>query len=129
MPFPRGSRFSSFPTTPSPGGTKAPPVLGVGWRVIVKSSSAGARVTLTDDSGVSAVATVPDGAEVEILAWRPHRGSDTRYRVVATGGGVEGWVGGTSLRRRVISPAPRTTAAATPPVKKSKPAPKSTRKR
>jgi len=96
MPLPRGPRSSAFAATP-----KAPPVLAVGWRVVVTSRSNGSgRVMLTDDSGTSTLATVPDGVEVEILAWRPRRGGDTRYRVVPTNGGVEGWLGAASLRTR-----------------------------
>ena len=128
MPFPRGPRFPSFPGAPPPSSAKAPPVLGVGWRVLVASQSAGDRVTLTDDTWVSALATVADGAEVEILAWRPHRGSDTRYRVVSTGGGVEGWLGGASLRTRPRSPSLR-AAAAVVPSKTVNGSPKSTKKR
>jgi hypothetical protein len=57
-------------------------------------------VTLTDDSGTNVLATVADGVEVEILAWLPRRGGDTRYRVTPTGGGVEGWLGAASLQPR-----------------------------
>src|SRR5438132_385651 len=83
MSLPRGSRFSPFASVrlPTP---KAPPPLGVGSRVTVTCRSDGSdRVTLTDDNGTSALATVAEGVEVEILAWRPRRGADTRYRVVA----------------------------------------------
>jgi hypothetical protein len=76
-------------------------------------------VTLTDDAGTEAVATVPEGVEVEILAWRP-RGGETRYRVSCATGGVEGWLGVGSLERteppparRVVPPAPQ------PPVTKA----------
>jgi hypothetical protein len=102
-------------------------VLGVGSRVIVTCGNGRAgEVTLTDDDGTSAVATVAGGVEVEILAWRPRRGSETRYRVVSTMGGVEGWLGAKSLRprptpppaRRVqtAEPAPRTARAGASPV-------------
>ena len=126
MPFPRGPRFPMFPGAPPP--SKASRVLGVGWRVIVRSQSGGDRVTLTDDSGEGALATVADGAEVEILAWRPHRGGDSRYRVVATGGEVEGWLDGASLRARPPAPSPK-AATAVAPSKTVNPPPKSTRKR
>lgn len=128
MPFPRGSRFPTLPGAPPPTGPKAPPVLGVGWRVIVKSQGGEGRVTLTDETGTSALATVEDGTEVEILAWRPHRGGDTRYRVVSTPGGVEGWLGGASLRARPPSPSFTVAPAAAPP-KTVTASPKRTRKR
>src|SRR5215467_1420980 len=104
MAYPRGTRFPVFPAAPPPSDSKTQRVLGVGWRVIVRSHGGEQRVTLTDETGTNALATVADGAEVEILAWRPHRGGDTRYRVVSTGGGVEGWLGGASLRTRPAAP-------------------------
>ena len=87
-------------------------VLAVGRRVFVARSVDGPRrVTLTDDAGTNELATLTDGNEVEILAWRP-RGSGTRYRVRSTGDGLEGWLAVGNLRgtRRAVSPAP--TAAA-----------------
>lgn len=112
MPLSRGSRFPMFaggrPPTP-----KAPPSLGVGSRALVTCSAGGTEgVTLTDDTGTSVLTTVANGVEVEILAWRPRRGSDTRYRVVSTGGGVEGWLGAKNLQARP-SAAPSVKAPAT----------------
>lgn len=115
MPLSRGSRFPMFaggrPPTP-----KAPPSLGVGSRAhVMCSAGESAGVTLTDDSGTSVLTTVADGAEVEILAWRPRRGADTRYRVVSTGGGIEGWLGAKNLRPRAQPvPSPKAPASAAP---------------
>ena len=128
MRFPRGPRFPIFPAAAPSSDSKAQRVLGVGWRVIVSSQGGEDRVTLTDETGTSPLATVADGAEVEIVAWRPHRGSDTRYRVVSTGGGVEGWLGGASLRARAPSP-PLTVARPVGPPKTVTASPKRTRKR
>ena len=57
-------------------------IFAVGRRVYVAGSGAlDGRVALTDDAGENAVATVADGTEVEILAWRPRGSAGTRYRV------------------------------------------------
>jgi len=53
---------------------------------------------LTDDGGKKPVATLCDGTEVAILAWRPALGDTTLYRVRATDSGVEGWLPVGSLR-------------------------------
>lgn len=113
MHFPRGPRAPSLFDGRSPTDGK---VLGVGWRVVVTCPDGGPRrVTLTDDGGTKAVATLAGGIEVEILAWRPRRGGETRYRVVPTTGGAEGWVGATSLRPRTTTPpAPRIAGAPAP---------------
>ena len=94
-------------------------MLGIGTRVLVTSGSGRSdRVTLTDDSGTSTLGTVPDGVEVEIVAWRPRRGGDTRYRVVTTGDRVEGWLGAGSLKPRPAPPPPpRPLVAAAPPAR------------
>jgi hypothetical protein len=113
MPLPRGPRFPMFAGVRPPSTPKDPPVLGVGRRVVVTCRKNGSdRVTLTDENGTSALATVADGVEVEILAWRPRRGGDTRYRVVSTTGGVEGWLGAASLKPREPALAPKMATAA-----------------
>lgn len=113
MSLPRGSRFPTFASVRTPPPSKGHPVLGVGSRVIVTCRGAGAdRVTLMDASGTSALATVANGVEVEILAWHPRRGGETRYRVVSTKGGVEGWLGAGSLQPRPPSPLPIAPPAA-----------------
>src|SRR5262245_49543062 len=122
----RPPTFGSVRPSPVP---KDQAVLGVGWRVLVRCRNGGSdRVTLTDETGTSALSTVADGSEVEILAWRPHRGGDTRYRVVSTRGGVEGWLGGASLRARPPSPSLTVAPPAAPP-KTVTASPKRTRKR
>ena len=83
-------------------------MLGVGSRVLVTSGNGRSdHVTLTDDSGTSMLGTVASGVEVEIVAWRPRRGGDTRYRVVTTRDRVEGWLGAASLQPRQLPPAPK----------------------
>ena len=105
--------FSQSFRRPSPARARGP-VLAVGWRVYVARSQDGpARVPLTDYAGTNALATLADGNEVEILAWRPG-GHGTRYRVRSTPDGLEGWLGVGNLRsaRSAVSPAP--TAPARP---------------
>jgi hypothetical protein len=63
---------------------------------------------------MSALGTVSCGIEVEIVAWRPRRGGDTRYRVVPTTGGIEGWLGAANLQPRPFVPPPRPVHAAAP---------------
>ncbi len=108
--------FSPSFRRPSPARARGP-VLAVGRRVYVARSQDGpARVTLTDDAGANALATLADGNEVEILAWRP-RGSGTRYRVRSTRDGLEGWLGVGNLRsaRSAVSPTPTAPTAPAAP--------------
>ncbi len=106
MPFSQSFRRSS------PARSRGP-VLAVGRRVYVARSEDGpVRVPLTDYAGANALATLADGNEVEILAWRPG-GSGTRYCVRSTCDGFEGWLGGGNLRssQSAVSPAPIAPAA------------------
>ena len=107
MPLPRGPRFPTYADARPPA-SKDRPVLGVGSRVLVTSGNGRSdHVTLTDDSGTSMLGTVASGVEVEIVAWRPRRGGDTRYRVVTTRDRVEGWLGAASLQPRQLPPPPK----------------------
>jgi hypothetical protein len=97
-------------------------VLGVGSRVMVMARGNGSGgVRLMDAAGQNAIATVADGVEVEILAWHPRRGGETRYRVVQTTGGVEGWIGAASLKPRPAPPTP-IRVAQVPPTRLATPA-------
>jgi hypothetical protein len=74
------------------------PVFAVGRRVYVASArDRPACLTSTDDGSGGVLATLADGTEVEIVAWRP-RSSGTRYRVRSTRAGVEGWLAAVSVR-------------------------------
>lgn len=107
MAAPRGAFSRPFLHSPSPRDHGDGNVLAVGWRVLVVSPAGkGHRVELTDSEGTTTVTTLPHGAEVEILAWRPRRSGATMYRVQPTSGGMEGWVSGASLKARP-APAPR----------------------
>jgi hypothetical protein len=107
MAAPRGAFSRPFLHTPSPRDHGDGNVLAVGWRVLVVSPEGkGHRVALMDSEGTTTVTTLPHGAEVEILAWRPRRSGATMYRVQPTSGGKEGWVSGASLKARP-APAPR----------------------
>jgi len=105
MAAPRGAFSRPFIHTPPPRSSGDGHILAVGWRVLVASPAGrGNRVTLTDSDGSTAVSTVPDGAEVEILAWRPRRSGSTLYHVQPTGGGAAGWLTGASLKPRAALP-------------------------
>jgi len=61
---------------------------------------------LTDVKGATPLATLPHGAEVEILGWQPRHAGGTRYWIRSAEQGVEGWVGGESLCVPAQSPPP-----------------------
>jgi hypothetical protein len=63
-------------------------------------------VVLTDDAGKTPVATLRDGVEVSIEAWRPGPGTATRYHVRATESGTEGWLAVGNLRTSSAASAP-----------------------
>ncbi len=106
MAAPRGAFSRPFVHTPPPRAHGDGHVLAVGWRVLVAAPAGrGHRVTLTESDGTTATSTVPDGAEVEILAWRPRRSGSTLYHVQPTGGGTAGWLTGASLKHRPTLPA------------------------
>src|SRR5262245_12963140 len=74
-------------------------VFAVGRRVYVAcAGERSARVTLTDDAGQTPLATLSDGTEVSILAWRPGWAGATRYRVRVTASDIEGWLSVANLR-------------------------------
>lgn len=105
--------FARIQPPPRP---KEGPVLAVGGRalVTVAQGSSSDRVTLTDDGGTSALATIPGGVEVEVVAWRPRRGA-TRYRIVSPDGRFDGWVGAANLKACPAPPPPKLVAPAEPP--------------
>lgn len=88
------------------------PVLSVGRRVFVHCpGTPGRTIELTDEAGRAGGSTLTDGAEVEILAWRPRGSGGTRYRVQAKEAGIEGWLGVDNLRPG-LTPAPPAAPAA-----------------
>jgi len=99
----------------------ARPVLSVGRRVRVNCTRDEGCVALTDAFGNGGAGSLPDGAEVEILAWRPRGPSGARYQVQSTRDGLEGWVSADHLRAPAAlaspSPGPTPAPAADPPRK------------
>ena len=83
-------------------------VHAVGQRVYVNRSGSGlAHVDLMNDKGTTAVASLVDGVEVMVMAWKPGGSTGTRYCVRCTGDGVEGWLAAANLRRvRTVAPSP-----------------------
>jgi hypothetical protein len=90
-------------------------IIPIGGHVFVHCRAGGSRsVPLADESGHElSGASLVDGVEVEVVAWRPRGPTDTRYRVRATDGErSEGWVFAQELRRSLI---PAAEAAASVP--------------
>lgn len=106
------------PFFPQPNTFQAPrgggrTVLAVGRRVLVTCPASGnGRVTLANANGTTVLATLPDGAEVEILAWQPRGPGGTRYWIRSRDD-VNGWVAADNLR--APEPPPRAATAPTPP--------------
>ena len=94
---------------PSSRRSIAPPrlkiVLAIGQRVFVNSPDVPPRpVALGDESGkLFSGASLIDGVEVEVMAWRPRGPSDTRYRVRAADG-ADGWLAAGNLRKSLVPP-------------------------
>jgi hypothetical protein len=80
-------------------------VFAVGLRVFVHGASDDGRpVTLTDDHGNPITPELRDGAEVEVVAWRPRGAAGTRYRVRGAQDGVDGWLAADELRAVAVRP-------------------------
>jgi hypothetical protein len=91
---------------------KEGPVFAVGGRALVNCLN-GEVVVLTDEGGTSPLARIADGAEVEVLAWRPRPGA-TRYHVMSADRQLEGWVAGASLKARPPRPVPKLVSTGKP---------------
>lgn len=86
-------------------------VLAVGQRAFVNRPADTSRpVWLTDERGVPAADALSDGAEVEIIAWRPRGSTGTRYRVRTHSDGSDGWLAADELRATAVRPAPEPAA-------------------
>jgi hypothetical protein len=97
MPF-QPPRFPTIRPSRTSG-----PVLSVGRRVFVNCpSERSGRARLLDDAGNPAATSLPDGAEVEILAWRPRGSGGPRYRVQSTQDRLEGWLAADNLRASLV---------------------------
>jgi hypothetical protein len=105
MGFPRVST-----RMPAPTRTRGA-VFAVGRLVHLKSPAGrSALVTLTDDAGDKTLASLDEGTEVAIVAWRPNGASGARYCVRTTDSGVEGWLPVANLRGKelpIVPPTPK----------------------
>ena len=72
------------------------------------------RIALAEDDGRTSPNSLPDGAEVEVLAWRPLGARGTRYSVRAQQDGHEGWLAADALRQ-TVAPVPAEPAATEKP--------------
>ena len=88
------------PTASAPVRGRSPGVVfAVGRRMFIACTTARvSSVILTDDSGAIVCGSLRDGAEVEIVAWRPLGSRGTRYLVRSSSTGIEGWLGAADLR-------------------------------
>ena len=90
-------------------------VLAVGQRAFVNHpSDSPYPVAMTDDQGLPAPASLRDGDEVEILAWRPRGSTGTRYRVRRHADGANGWLAAAELRRTAVLSAPSAPSPSEP---------------
>lgn len=109
----RGSRTSFEPAPQRP---KRPPPLAVGSHAFVSGvhlpGQRPGEVLLTDESGTPTRGMLPDGEEVEILAWSTKR--SVRYQVHCLGSGAQGWLIAQFLRK-TREPLPEASAPALPP--------------
>ena len=114
----------AFPSRPRRAPAPVPirvPVFAVGRQVYVAGAGEpSARVTLMDDAGKKPLASLDDGTQVAILGWRPGWAGTARYRVRATGSGLEGWLGVGNLR---YTEAAISSAPTAPPLPDVRPAP------
>lgn len=97
--------------------SRSHPVLAVGQRVFVNCpGNRPVSIALGDESGkVLSTNYLADGAEVEVVAWRPRVAGEARYRVRALSNGADGWLAGESLRRVLVPlPAPEAPAPQAP---------------
>ena len=93
--------FSRGPMrAPTPTRTRGA-VFAIG-RLVHVTSPAGRSmsVSLTDDTGDKCLASLGDGTEVAIVAWRPNGATGTRYCVRTTDSAVEGWIPVGNLRSK-----------------------------
>jgi len=109
------SRNRSVPRLPS----RKTPVIAVGQRVFVNCPDGpSGSVVLAGASGKVRTATqLPDGVEVEVVAWRPRVAGDAFYRVRAPSNGADGWLPAGNLRRTLVPlPTPEPPTAQPTPV-------------
>ena len=104
--------------------TRPATILSVGRRAYVNCRG---RVPLALDDGRNSPNSLADGAEVEILAWRPLGNRGTRYRVRAQQDGHEGWLAAEALRQTAIA-AP-IEPAAEKPMAAARPLPRDTHRK
>jgi len=109
MSFQRGLRRAPIPAR------DRGVVWAVGRRVSVTSAEGfPARVGLLTEDGNPSRASLANGAEVEVVGWRPSGSRGVRYQVRATHDGLEGWVAAGSLRDPAAAASPAVVATEQP---------------
>ena len=105
--------------------TRPATILSVGRRAYVNCRG---RVALALDDGRNSPNSLADGAEVEILAWRPLGNRGTRYRVRAQQEGHEGWLAAEALRQTAMAVS-NEAAVAEKPMAAARPLPRDTHRK
>src|SRR5262245_66020293 len=108
MPDPGRSYLPPFARMPPPRIPGDAIVLAVGSRGVVQADGSKGSVTLMSEDGLTQLATLPDGVEVEVVAWRPRRAGATMYCVRQTSGVAEGWITAVRLRPHPTPARPKT---------------------
>jgi hypothetical protein len=104
-----------------------PPPFAVGERAVVqyeRARMAGVDVVLlTDESGATTLRALPDGQEVEMVAWRLawRNGPRMLYQVSCLGDGALGWVQAEFLRALPAASRGAVTAAVNPDRRRRRP--------
>lgn len=125
MTFFGGGRSGTAQQRPA-GRPHGKSILAVGSRALVTQDAFGdGNVALSDELGHTRIGSVMVGAEVELTAWRPRGGWETRYRIRLVDGS-EGWVDAANLRARP-EPTPPPRAAEPSPASEPSPAPRAKR--
>ena len=104
--------------TPRPAPPRSSPTIAVGQRVFVNCPGGPTgSVGLVDVTGkILSAVQLADGAEVEVIAWRPRVEGDAHYRVRSSSNGADGWLPAGNLRKVLVplAPAEAPVAKATP---------------
>jgi hypothetical protein len=94
--------------TPRPAPPRSSPTIAVGQRVFVNCPGGPTgSVGLVDVTGkILSAVQLADGAEVEVIAWRPRVEGDAHYRVRSSSNGADGWLPAGNLRKVLVPLAP-----------------------
>ena len=93
--------YTSTIRLPSVDARRVKLVFAVGAHGYANGANGERAIPLTDARGAKIPTTLSDGAEVEVLGWKPGGLGGARYRVRVIADKTEGWLSGTHLRSTV----------------------------